>query len=285
MWAPPEPPQHRALPRPAVLPWLLGPLGDRALPLRLGLGLMSSSTSRRVTFDAARQRLCYNVRVFIRRSCRHVFHPPPYGTRSSVPAPYTRQALTSEWAVTERGASGTRVHTTQNETPPRVSVAGVHLTRWARSERRGSAGFGVLRATCGVRGAPSHLLSALVRLLFFHCIRGALRTGSDYVISGKSAIVGGHRDLGHFIGQRLKSAVPPSLLPRRGPRQHHPRMSRLCPHVPRGPERSSVWHPLGTAAETQGPRSSMGACHAPAVFIRVRVRSLPWGPARGRQHL
>lgn len=210
---------------------------------------------------------------------------PPYGTRSSVPAPYTRQALTSEWAVTERGASGTRVHTTQNETPPRVSIAGVHLTRWARSERRGSAGFGVLRATCGVRGAPSHLLSALVRLLFFHCIRGALRTGSDYVISGKSAIVGGHRDLGHFIGQRLKSAVPPSLLPRRGPRQHHPRMSRLCPHVHLGPERSSVWRPLGTAAETQGPRSSMGACHAPAVFIRVRVRSLPWGPVRGRQHL
>lgn len=110
--------------------------------------------------------------------------------------------------MTERGASGTRVHTTQNETPPRVSVAGVHLTRWARSERRGSAGFGVLRATCGFWGAPSHLLSALIRLLFFHCIRGALRTSSDYVISGKSAIVGGHRDLGHFIGQRLK---PPSL--------------------------------------------------------------------------
>lgn len=134
----------------------------------------------------------------------------------------------------------------------------------------------MLRATCGVRGAPSHLLSALVRLLFFHCIRGALRTGSDYVISGKSAIVGGHRDLGHFIGQRLKSAVPPSLLPRRGPRQHHPRMSRLCPHVHLGPERSSVWRPLGTAAETQGPALPWApVTHLP--FLSVCV----FGPFRG----
>lgn len=154
--------------------------------------------------------------------------------------------------------------------------------RWGAPDALGTIGT---ERFCGVWGAPSHLLSALVRLLFFHCIRGALRTGSDYVISWKSAIVGGHRDLGHFIGQRLKSAVPPSLLPRRGPGQHHPRMSRLCPHVHLGPERSSVWRPLGTAAETQGPCSSMGACHAPAVFIRVRVRSLPWGPVRGRQRL
>lgn len=196
---PPHSPQHRAPPRPAVLPWLPGTLGDRALPLRLGPGLMSSSTSRRVTFDAARQRLCYNVRVFIRRSCRHVFHPSPLRHPQLCPC-----TLHTAGVNLGMGRDGTwRIgHTRPHDTKRNTASC---QRRWGAPDALGTIGT---ERFCGVWGAPSHLLSALVRLLFFHCIRGALRTGSDYVISWKSAIVGGHRDLGHFIGQRLK---PPSL--------------------------------------------------------------------------
>lgn len=148
MWAPPpNSPQHRAPPRPAVLPWLPGTLGDRALPLWLGPGLMSLSTSRRVTFDAARQRLCYNVRVFIRRSCRHVFHPSPLRHPQLCPC-----TLHTAGVNLGMGRDGTwRIgHTRPHDTKRNTASC---QRRWGAPDALGTIGT---ERFCGVWGAPSH---------------------------------------------------------------------------------------------------------------------------------